>query len=44
MVKIRNMYKILTGKSEGKRSEDIGVDGRIKLKWILQKQGVRVWT
>jgi hypothetical protein len=35
MVKMRNSHKILFGKLEGKRPlEDVGVDGRIILKWI----------
>jgi hypothetical protein len=25
-------------------SEDLGVDARIILEWILEKQGVKVWT
>jgi hypothetical protein len=34
-------YKILIGKSEGKRSlEDLGVGGRIILKWMLGKECV----
>jgi hypothetical protein len=36
------MCKILVRKPEGKRPQDIGIDGRIILKWILRKQ--RVWT
>jgi len=24
--------------------EDLGVDGRITLKWIIMKQGARTWT
>jgi hypothetical protein len=40
-----NSYKILVGKSERKNhSEDLGVDGRIILEWILQKQSGKVWT
>jgi hypothetical protein len=34
----RGAYKVLVGKPEGRRLlEDRGVDGRIILKWILQK-------
>jgi len=33
---MRNMYRILVGKPNGKNySEDLGVDGRIILEWIL---------
>jgi hypothetical protein len=34
-------------KSEGKgreHAEDTGVDGKIILEWILEKQGGKVWT
>jgi len=24
--------------------EDLGVDGKIILEWILEKQGAKVWT
>jgi hypothetical protein len=35
---MRNAYKILVGKPEGKiHSEDLSVDGRIILKWILRE-------
>jgi hypothetical protein len=35
---IRNVYKILVGEPEEKSySEDLDVDGRIILKWILGK-------
>jgi hypothetical protein len=38
---MRNASKTLVGKSEGnKKPEDLGVDGRIIFKWILEKQ---VW-
>jgi hypothetical protein len=38
MGEIRNAYKIVVGKYEGKNySEDLGVDGRITLEWILGK-------
>jgi hypothetical protein len=33
---IRNAHKMLVGRSEGKRTrEDLSLDGRIMLKWIL---------
>jgi hypothetical protein len=39
---MRNAYKILVGKSEGKRPlGNIGVDGRIILDWMLGKWS---WT
>jgi hypothetical protein len=32
-------------KTEGKgHSEDLGVDGRIILEWILEKWGGKMWT
>jgi hypothetical protein len=38
MGEMRNVYKILVEKSEGKKDhlEDLGVDGKI-LEWILDK-------
>jgi hypothetical protein len=37
---MRNAYKSLAGKSEGKRQlRDLHVDGRIILIWVLKKQG-----
>jgi hypothetical protein len=34
---MRNAYKILSGKSEGKHhSRDLGLDVRIILKWVLR--------
>jgi hypothetical protein len=37
------MYPL--GKPEGKNlSEDLGIDGRILLEWILGKQSGKVWT
>jgi hypothetical protein len=42
---MRSEYKILVGKLEGKNhSEERGVNGKIILKWILGKQGGKVWT
>jgi hypothetical protein len=38
MGEIRNSYRILVGKPEGKRPlETPGVDGIVILKWILRK-------
>jgi hypothetical protein len=42
---MRNTYKILVRKSEGENhSEELDVDGKIILEWILGKQDGRVWT
>jgi hypothetical protein len=42
---VRNAYKIVVGKPEGKdHSEDLGVDGRIILEWILGKYVGKVCT
>jgi hypothetical protein len=39
-----NTYKILVRKRQGKNSwEDLDVDCRTILKWILEKYGLRVW-
>jgi hypothetical protein len=38
-------YQILVGKPGGKRPlEDVGVDGRIILRWILKIYVARLWT
>jgi hypothetical protein len=37
-------YKILVGKPEGKRPlRNLGITGKIILKWILGKLGLRMW-
>jgi hypothetical protein len=42
---MKNAYKILVGKTEGKsHSKNLGVDGRIILAWILRKLGGKVVT
>jgi hypothetical protein len=44
MGEMRNAYKILVRKPEGKNHpEDLSTDGRIILKGILGKWGVRLW-
>jgi len=41
---LTSSYTILVGKSEGKNcSEDLGVDGKIMLEWIIRKKGGKVW-
>jgi len=42
---MRNACNIFIGKHEGERPlEDIGVDGKIILEWILGKWGGNLWT
>jgi len=41
----RGVYRVLVGKHEGKdRLGDPGLDGRIKLRWIIRNCDVGVWT
>jgi len=40
---MRNEHKILDGKPERRHFGDLVADGII-LKWILQKQDIKVWT
>jgi hypothetical protein len=45
MGELRNTYKFLVGKHKGRDySEDLSVDGRIILDWILGKQDENMWT
>jgi len=45
MGEMRNAYKISVGKpDETGHSGELGVDGKVILKWFLQKQGEKVWT
>jgi hypothetical protein len=39
------VYRVVVGKPEGKRPlGDLGVDGRIILRWILRNRDVGVWN
>jgi hypothetical protein len=45
MGEIRNAYRLFGTKSEGKNQvEELYVDGRIILDWILEKYGGKVWA
>jgi hypothetical protein len=42
---MKNLYKILVGKREGKRpSEELHEDGNLILEWILGYYGGKLWT
>jgi hypothetical protein len=42
---MKNAYNILVGKPEWiNYLEDLGIDGKIILEWILEKQYAKVWT
>jgi hypothetical protein len=45
MGKVRDAYKTfwLGSLNGGDHWEDLGVDGRITLRWILGKQGLGMW-
>jgi hypothetical protein len=44
-VDIKNATQFWLKRLRGRdHTEDLGLDGRIALKWILQKQDWRVWT
>jgi hypothetical protein len=44
MGEIRNAYSILVNPKGRGHSEDLGVDGKIILEWILGKQVGKLWT
>jgi hypothetical protein len=45
MGEIRDSFRVFVEEPEGKdHLGDIGLDGVILLKWILKKQGRRLWT
>jgi hypothetical protein len=45
MGEIRNAYNTLVGKPEGKNHlEDLGIDGKIILEWVLMIYGGVVWN
>jgi len=45
MVENRGVYRVLVGKPEGKNHlKELGVDGRLILRWIFRKLDVGLWT
>jgi hypothetical protein len=45
MAEMRNAYNILVGKPEGKNHlEDLDVDRKMILEWIVGTWDVKVWT
>jgi hypothetical protein len=45
MEEMRNAYKILVESLKVRdHLEDLGLYGKIILKWLIRKQGGRVWT
>jgi hypothetical protein len=45
MEETKNAYNILVGKPEWKRHlEELGVDGKMIIGWILKKLGGNMWT
>jgi hypothetical protein len=45
MEEMRNAHNFLSKSQRGAdHSEDLGVEERIVLKWMLEKQGGKVWT
>jgi hypothetical protein len=45
MREVRNAHIILVEKPKGKKhSQDLGIDGRIVLEFIVEKCGGKLWT
>jgi len=43
-VETRDLDKVLVSIPEGDCLEDLGIDGRIMLQFILRKKDERIWT
>jgi hypothetical protein len=42
---MRNWYKILVGKNEGRDNfEGLDLDGKVIVKWLLKKKGIMAQT